>query len=58
MPPTSLVQATAVELLALYRSRTASPVEALRAVLAHVLRAALALERELAPLQAPPLRAS
>ncbi|WP_437535116.1 amidase [Sorangium sp. So ce726] len=45
MPPTSLVQATAVELLALYRSRSASPVEALRAVLAHV-------ERHGAPLNA------
>ncbi|WP_437923272.1 amidase [Sorangium sp. So ce291] len=45
MMPASLVQATAVELLALYRSRSASPVEALRAVLAHV-------ERHGAPLNA------
>ncbi|MDC0684967.1 amidase [Sorangium atrum] len=45
MLPASLVQATAVELLALYRSRSASPVEALRAVLAHV-------ERHGAPLNA------
>ncbi|XXY12909.1 amidase [Sorangium sp. So ce216] len=45
MKPASLVQATAVELLALYRSRSASPVEALRAVLAHV-------ERHGAPLNA------
>ncbi|WP_437552072.1 amidase [Sorangium sp. So ce367] len=43
MPPASLVQATAVELLALYRSRSASPVEALRAVLAHVERHGAAL---------------
>ncbi|MGK3961668.1 amidase [Sorangium sp. So ce118] len=43
--PASLVQATAVELLSLYRSRSASPVEALRAVLAHV-------ERHGAPLNA------
>ncbi|KYF71732.1 hypothetical protein BE17_43895, partial [Sorangium cellulosum] len=45
MMPASLAQATAVELLALYRSRSASPVEALRAVLAHV-------ERHGAPLNA------
>ncbi|WP_437751755.1 amidase [Sorangium sp. So ce1389] len=45
MIPASLVQATAVELLSLYRSRSASPVEALRAVLAHV-------ERHGAPLNA------
>ncbi|WP_437618148.1 hypothetical protein [Sorangium sp. So ce1151] len=45
MVPASLVQATAVELLSLYRSRSASPVEALRAVLAPV-------ERHGAPLNA------
>ncbi|WP_437876141.1 amidase [Sorangium sp. So ce513] len=45
MAPTSLVQATAIELLALYRSRSASPVEALRSILDHV-------ERHGAPLNA------
>ncbi|WP_437565815.1 hypothetical protein [Sorangium sp. So ce542] len=43
----SLVQATALELLALDRARSASPVEVMRAVLAHV-------ERHGGPLRAPP----